>query len=63
MSKTELLLYMIGGSYIYTTGIFTFLWKELGRVRRVVTNHHRHELDDLRDRIDDLERGQRKDPE
>lgn len=70
MSKTELLLYMIGGSFAYTTGIFGFLWKQIERLRRTVTNHHRHELDDLRsdhsdlmDRVTELERTRDKDRE
>lgn len=64
----DLMQALIVGSYVFSAGCYLFVWKlfeELTRVRMVaaalatrVDNHHEHALDDLKHRVQRLERGE-----
>lgn len=44
MSKLDLILMMITGNYMFTGGVFYFLWNYIQGLAKTVTNHHEHRL-------------------
>ena len=66
MTNLDLHSVLIFGSYVFTVGSYLFVWQlfqTLGQVRELlsalvvkVENHHEHQLDEIRARLDRLER-------
>ena len=49
---------LVVGAYIFAAGAYVFAFKIYAAVmgiKRIVTNHHEHDLDDLRARVKRLE--------
>ncbi len=53
-----LLITLILGSYGFTAGGYLYIYRVERRVTNLITNHVRHELDAIIDRLDKLEGGE-----
>lgn len=49
----DLLTTLVLGNFVFTAGAYAWAWQ----LHRLVTNHQRHEIDELKRKVSQLEKG------